>query len=98
MWKLLRAKGLGVKFRRQAIILGWIVDFYCPTQKLVVEVDGWSHEDKKLQDRRRDDVMESKGLSVVRISAQRVFNDVPTVIREIKQHISLPRIATGKAA
>lgn len=46
LWQLLRAGQLGVHFRRQVSLLGcYIVDFYCPAAKLVVEVDGPYHAD-----------------------------------------------------
>jgi very-short-patch-repair endonuclease len=75
MWKHLRARRLGrLKFRRQAIILGWIVDFYCPERKLVVEIDGNGHDPHA--DSRRDTVMRDKGLTVLR------FTNDDVILRE----------------
>jgi len=46
-WSLLRRRGiLGLKFRRQHPLCGFIVDFYCPRLRLVLELDGGSHEDQ----------------------------------------------------
>ena len=89
LWEELRAKKLGVKFRRQAIILGWIVDFYCPSQRLVIEVDGKYHLDpeKKTRDAKRDAVMEAKGLRIIRITDSRVLNDLPAVLNKIREKL-----------
>ena len=45
-WSLLRRRGmLGLKFRRQHVLRGFIVDFYCPQLRLVLELDGAPHDD-----------------------------------------------------
>jgi very-short-patch-repair endonuclease len=76
LWQLLRGRRCdGYRFRRQAVILGWIVDFYCPAARLVVEVDGPAHEDREAADARRDQVMASANLSILRIPADLVVND-----------------------
>ncbi|MBS3162483.1 DUF559 domain-containing protein [Candidatus Woesearchaeota archaeon] len=46
LWEEIRCKKLGFKFRRQCIITGWIVDFYCSELRLVIEVDGDYHKDR----------------------------------------------------
>jgi very-short-patch-repair endonuclease len=58
----------GIKFRRQHGIGPYIVDFYCPEQSLVVEVDGESHgeEGQRQKDQRRERYLQSIGLRVVR--------------------------------
>ena len=43
LWSILRAESMGVKFRRQAVIGKYIVDFVCYEKKLVIEVDGGHH-------------------------------------------------------
>jgi len=55
LWQEVRAKKLGVRFRRQQIIAGFIVDFYCHRAALVVEVDGDIHDlqQKKTQDAKK---------------------------------------------
>ncbi|MBC6941031.1 MAG: DUF559 domain-containing protein [Chloroflexi bacterium] len=54
LWKELRASKLGVYFRRQQVIQGFIVDFYCHMAGLVIEVDGDVHDLRKEEDERRD--------------------------------------------
>ena len=50
LWEQVRAKKLGVRFRRQQVIQGFIVDFYCHKAALVVEVDGDVHDLQKDKD------------------------------------------------
>ena len=72
LWLLLRGRQLdGWKFRRQTPIGEYIVDFYCPAARLVVELDGYSHgfDDQADRDERRQRWLESKGFRVLRFSA-----------------------------
>jgi very-short-patch-repair endonuclease len=64
LWQELRANKLGVHFRRQQIIQGFIVDFYCHKAALVVEVDGDIHDLQKEEDERREKVLIEMGLRV----------------------------------
>lgn len=69
-WELLRDRRmLGLKFRRQQVILGFIVDFFCAQQRLVLEVDGSSHEplDAQARDEERALVLKKLDLRVIRI-------------------------------
>lgn len=86
LWEKLRAKKLGVKFRRQAIILGWIADFYCPSERLVIELDGADHQlpENKVKDAARDLAMQTLGLRILRIRSIRVHRDLEGVIAEIR--------------
>ena len=72
LWLKLKGRQLdGWKFRRQTPIGQYIVDFYCPAARLVVELDGASHdfEDQADDDDRRQAWLESKGYRVLRFSA-----------------------------
>ncbi|HEY9218497.1 MAG TPA: endonuclease domain-containing protein [Phenylobacterium sp.] len=62
-------------FRRQVPLGGYVLDFYCPAAKLVVEVDGHHHftEAGEARDERRDAWLKARGLEVVRVGAARVF-------------------------
>jgi very-short-patch-repair endonuclease len=69
LWSRLRARQLQrLKLRRQHGIGPYIVDFYCPEQSLVIEVDGDSHADADqiLKDRQREEYLQSLGLQVIR--------------------------------
>ena len=69
LWSRLRARQLQeLKFRRQHGIGPYIVDFYCPEQSLVIEVDGDSHADadQVVKDKQRETYLQSLGLRVIR--------------------------------
>ena len=84
LWSRLRGRQLkGFKFRRQAVVLGYIADFYCPEARRVIEVDGASHVDSTAYDERRNWVMQKAGFSVLRIAADLVENDSERVVSEI---------------
>ena len=92
LWNELRAKRLeGAKFRDQALIDSYIVDFVCrmPT-KLVVEVDGDTHADQIEYDRQRDDHLQSKGYRVLRFSNDYVWNNLDGVLLAIQQALRTP--------
>jgi len=89
LWAVLRGKQLGVKFRRQHGIGRYIVDFYCPEAKLVIEVDGDSHytEIAQQQDTERDVYMQSVGLRVLRFTNQDINQNMSGVYETIKRVI-----------
>ncbi len=62
LWQEVRAKKLGVRFRRQQVIQGFIVDFYCHKSALVIEVDGDAHALQKEEDERREKVLSPMGM------------------------------------
>ncbi len=69
-WEFLRGRRmLGLKFRRQQVILGFIVDFFCAEHRLVLEVDGSSHEplERQAQDEERSRILARLDLRVVRV-------------------------------
>src|SRR5579859_3522710 len=73
LWEAIRGRQLdGRKFRRQRPIGLFVVDFYCPAEKLLVEVDGPIHALQQKADLERQEILESLGLCFVRISADTV--------------------------
>ena len=83
LWSVLRRGGLlGVRFRRQVVLGRFIVDFYAPSHKLVVEVDGPIHLDGWAPhlDRLRDEVLSAMGCRVVRVTSDMVAGDMPVVL------------------
>ena len=77
-WEMVRSKRMyGLKFRRQQIIDGFIVDFYCDSLRLCVEIDGSVHktEDQKKYDLLRDEAISLNGLKILRISNNDVLSD-----------------------
>ena len=75
---------LGVHFRRQRVIQGFIVDFYYHRAGLVVEVDGDVHDLQQEEDERREKVLIEMGLRIVRFKNDEVVRDVSTVVGRIK--------------
>jgi len=78
------------QFYRQKIIGDYIVDFYCPKAKLVIEVDGAQHyeDDGAEKDRIRDDQMRALGQNVLRFSNKEVLGNIAGVIEAVGK--SLP--------
>ncbi len=92
LWYTLRMKQLqGYQFYRQKIIGNYIVDFYCPTAKLVIEVDGGQHYSGHIEktDKQRDRFMESYGLTVLRFSLD-VLNNIEGVVDSIVENLRNP--------
>ena len=84
LWLALRNGQVGgLKFRRQHSIGPYVVDFYCHSAKLVVEVDGMSHDDKARQDAARTDHIESQGLRILRVTNEDVMRNLDGVTREV---------------
>jgi len=76
------------KFRRQSSIKNYIVDFYCPEEKLVIELDGDFHFDEKAMkdDKQRTKKLEEEGIEVIRFENQEILLNLDTVLSEIKSH------------
>jgi very-short-patch-repair endonuclease len=81
---------MGRKFRRQQSIGPYIVDFYCPAERLVVELDGAAHdsESSTAHDHARDRFLRSLGLIVVRLENRNVLRDPDGVLAYISQHFT----------
>jgi len=88
LWEELRANKLGVHFRRQQIVQGFIVDFYCHKSALVVEVDGDIHDLQYEEDVRREKVLSELGLRIVRFRNDDVLKNLSTVVEKIHKQIS----------
>jgi len=82
LWQQLKKKQFhGLDFDRQKIIGNYIVDFYCASASLVIEIDGSSHDHKIEYDQQRDAYLESLGLQVVHIRAVDVLQNMEGVMR-----------------
>jgi very-short-patch-repair endonuclease len=74
LWGELRGRRLGGwKWRRQAPIGPYIVDFYCPAARVVVELDGSQHLDQADYDRRRTEYLKRGGLRVIRLDSENIW-------------------------
>ena len=86
LWSALRGRQLvGLKFRCQHPVGRFIVDFYCPSCKLVIEVDGDIHTQRKAYDEARTEQLQSFGYRVLRFTNEEVLNDLQTVLTCIVQ-------------
>ena len=88
LWQELRGNKLGVHFRRQQVITGFIVDFYCHKAALVIEVDGDIHELQQEEDARREKALIELGLRIVRFRNDEVVRDLSAVVEEIRRLIA----------
>ena len=79
LWRLLRLSRRELRFRRQHPIGPYVADFYCPAAKMVVEIDGATHDWSHDADGRRDAYMAALGLNVIRLAASDVLADPEAV-------------------
>jgi very-short-patch-repair endonuclease len=89
LWsQVLRAKQFhGYQFNRQFCIEDYIVDFISRKLKLIIEVDGYSHNSKNNQDKLRDERLSELGYTVVRFSEKEIRNDIKNVIRVLESYL-----------
>lgn len=89
VWEILRNRKFNnYKFRRQHVIEGFILDFYCPALKLGVEIDGGIHARRKDYDRLRQDIIESEGITVIRITNHEILKNRGLALEKIKEKLS----------
>ena len=90
LWQRIRRKQLkGRQFYRQKNIGNYIVDFYCPSAKVIVELDGGQHytEEGMRRDQIRDNYLESRGFKILRFSDREVFKNIEGVLERIFEHL-----------
>ena len=84
LWRRLRLKQIeGQKFRRQAPIGNYIVDFVCFEKRLIVELDGGQHAEQTEYDEARDRWLESQGFRVIRVWNDQVMRETEAVMEMI---------------
>lgn len=86
LWQKIRKKQiLGMQFYRQKPLLNFIVDFYCPKAKLVIECDGGQHytEEGQYTDEQRDNALAEQGLLVLRFSNSQILKETDAVCNVI---------------
>ena len=89
LWKELKNKQLdGKRFLRQHSILNYIVDFYCPSEKLIIELDGEVHFNEEAQeyDAQRTKDLEALSFTVIRFENKMVYDLLPSVLTDIKSY------------
>ena len=83
LWRKLRGRQGTFIFRRQHPIGDYVVDFACLQASLVIELDGWTHENADERDARRTLFLESRGFYVMRFNNSEVISDVNAVYDSI---------------
>ncbi len=89
LWNEIKHSQLnGRKFRRQQSIGKYIVDFYCPAEKIAIELDGDVHLNKEqiARDSIRDEYLRSLGITVLRFENKLVLKNIDVVLKEIGNH------------
>jgi very-short-patch-repair endonuclease len=90
LWNKIKSGQLKrIKFRRQHGIGQYVVDFYCPLRKLVIEIDGNNHftSEGKRKDFVRDSYLRSLGIKILRFNNQEVVKDIDLVLDKIYKNI-----------
>ena len=83
LWQQVRRNQLGAHIRRQHAIERFIVDFYCASTHLVIEVDGPIHDYTPQEDAIRQEYLESLGLQVLRFTNDQIFDDLDKILETI---------------
>ena len=91
LWKALKNRQLkGRKFRRQHSVGNYILDFYCPSEKLNIELDGMPHftiiGEKK--DKKRDEYLKTFGIKIIRFENRDLYNNLTGVLEIIQEHFN----------
>ena len=91
LWKYaLRARGMkGYQFRRERPVLNYIADFMCMELKLIIEVDGFTHqcEETAIKDNRKDADLAAAGFTVLRFTDNEVLTQLTMVVTKIEETI-----------
>ena len=91
LWNRLRNRQInGLKFRQQHGFGNYVMDFYCPTIRLCIEIDGEVHntEEAKFHDRERTLFLNQYGIKVIRFKNEEIENNIEAVINVIKDTIN----------
>jgi cyclase len=100
LWMYLIGNQLNAKFRRQHPISIYIADFYCHQHKLIIELDGSLHylPEVAANDLERETHLKNDGYKVLRFTNSQIFNNIETVLNDIKNAISSPFRGLGGLA
>ena len=98
LWQYLRNSQLGIKFRRQHVILDFIVDFISFSNSMIIEVDGGYHTtpEQRKADQIRDKILEDNGFWIMRLTNEEVLLDTERTLHRIKQAIHSSPVLGGQ--
>lgn len=92
LWSHLSRGKFGASFRKQHPIGPYFLDFYCPSLKLAIELDGSQHKNQSAYDARRTSFLESKGIIVLRFWNNEVLQAIDSVGRVISDAMLARRL------
>ena len=89
LWGRLKEYFPELKFRRQHPISFYIVDIYCHSKKLAIEIDGSIHdrEEVKIKDELRQKELEDLGLKIIRFTTKEITSELESVLQTIEKHL-----------
>jgi very-short-patch-repair endonuclease len=88
LWQEIRGRKINnLKFHRQYSIGPYIVDFFCPEIRLVIELDGERHKDAREYDAERENFLKNEDIKVLRFWNHEVMNDLKRVLERIREEI-----------
>ena len=87
LWQNIKQRAYGLQFHRQVPMLNYIADFYCHELRLVIEIDGESHEHSFLYDAKRQSEIEAYGVIFLRFSNDEIKNNMFSVLLVIEKTI-----------
>ena len=90
LWSRLRRRQLGVRVLRQHPVGPFVVDFACPERRLVIEVDGRSHDGRAAADAAREAVLRRAGYRVLRLPNDDVLRDLDGVVARVAAALTDP--------
>ena len=91
LWRRLKGKQLdGLRFRQQHGYGPYVLDFYCPSLRLCIELDGNIHDEEqvRLKDEERTEFLLEQRIHVLRFRNEDVENDVEGVLERIREYIN----------
>jgi very-short-patch-repair endonuclease len=84
LWDSLRGRSCdGHNFRRQQVLMGYVVDFYCHRHRLAIEVDGEIHESQLSRDEERSKALSAAGFTIIRFKNHEVLDNLDRVLEKI---------------
>lgn len=90
LWALLRNRQMmGLKFRRQHPIRGFIVDFYCAERKVAIEVDGSVHRNLPGYDQEREAILQQRGIRILRLSNELVLDHPHKAVQILSEFVEM---------
>ena len=88
LWNLIKNNKLGYKFRRQHSAGNFVMDFYCATKRLAIELDGGQHLDNQEADQERTNYLESVGIKVIRFWNGEIKSNLSGVMMKIGEELN----------